>query len=152
MRTSNLCFLVQDDKVLLAMKKRGFGEGKWNGYGGKVQEPETMEQAAVREIFEEGTVKVAEKDLEPMGLLTFYFNENPSWDIQAYLFVIRRWQGEPIETQEMRPQWFEQNHLPFEQMWVDDPHWLPEVLKGKKVNGIFYFNNDGSKLEKFEIK
>lgn len=25
------------NQVLLAMKKRGFGEGKWNGSGGKVE-------------------------------------------------------------------------------------------------------------------
>jgi len=24
-------------KVLLGMKKKGFGEGKWNGFGGKVE-------------------------------------------------------------------------------------------------------------------
>jgi 8-oxo-dGTP pyrophosphatase MutT (NUDIX family) len=27
--------------ILLAMKKRGFGEGKWNGAGGKVEPGET---------------------------------------------------------------------------------------------------------------
>lgn len=32
--------------VLLGMKKRGFGAGKWNGFGGKVQPGETIEEAA----------------------------------------------------------------------------------------------------------
>ena len=32
MKLSTLCFCVRGDSVLLAMKKRGFGGGKWNGY------------------------------------------------------------------------------------------------------------------------
>lgn len=34
MKKVTIVFLVRDDKILLAMKKRGFGEGKWNGVGG----------------------------------------------------------------------------------------------------------------------
>lgn len=41
MRLATLCYLLKDDQVLLAMKKRGFGEGKWNGPGGKVEKGET---------------------------------------------------------------------------------------------------------------
>ena len=32
-----LVFLREGGKVLLGMKKRGFGVGKWNGFGGKVR-------------------------------------------------------------------------------------------------------------------
>ena len=38
MKQTNLCFLLKDGKVLLGMKKRGFGAGKWNGFGGKLKE------------------------------------------------------------------------------------------------------------------
>ena len=43
-----LVLVVQPGRVLLGMKKRGFGEGKWNGFGGKVQSGETIEEAARR--------------------------------------------------------------------------------------------------------
>lgn len=43
-----LVLVVQPGKVLLGMKKRGFGAGKWNGFGGKVQPGETIEDAARR--------------------------------------------------------------------------------------------------------
>ncbi|CAN0505072.1 unnamed protein product, partial [Ectocarpus sp. 12 AP-2014] len=33
-------------EILLGMKKRGFGEGKWNGFGGKVESGESVEEAA----------------------------------------------------------------------------------------------------------
>lgn len=48
MKLSTLCFCLHEDKVLLAMKKRGFGTGKWNGYSGKVTEKETPRTAAIR--------------------------------------------------------------------------------------------------------
>lgn len=35
-------------EILLGLKKRGFGEGKWNGFGGKVEPGETIPQAAAR--------------------------------------------------------------------------------------------------------
>jgi len=35
------------------MKKRGFGEGKWNGFGGKNKAKETIIETALRELHEE---------------------------------------------------------------------------------------------------
>ncbi len=41
--------LEDDDKqILLGLKKRGFGEGKWNGFGGKVHVGESIAKGAVR--------------------------------------------------------------------------------------------------------
>ena len=37
-----LVYIRDDEKVLLGMKKRGFGQGKWNGFGGKVQQNESI--------------------------------------------------------------------------------------------------------------
>lgn len=45
-----LVLIVQPGRVLLGMKKRGFGAGKWNGFGGKVQPEETIEDAARRQV------------------------------------------------------------------------------------------------------
>ncbi|KAI5229436.1 7,8-Dihydro-8-Oxoguanine Triphosphatase, partial [Manis pentadactyla] len=49
MGTSKLYTLVlvlQPQRVLLSMKKRGFGAGRWNGFGGKVQDKETIKEGA----------------------------------------------------------------------------------------------------------
>jgi 8-oxo-dGTP diphosphatase/2-hydroxy-dATP diphosphatase len=45
--TLALIFREDFSQVLLGMKKRGFGEGKWNGFGGKLDLGETIEQAAL---------------------------------------------------------------------------------------------------------
>ena len=54
-------FAKKKDKVLLAMKKRGFGAGKWNGVGGKVKDGETIKQAAIREQESGVTLQSLEK-------------------------------------------------------------------------------------------
>jgi ADP-ribose pyrophosphatase YjhB (NUDIX family) len=50
MKEATLCLLIEGDKILLAMKKRGFGVGKWNGLGGKVALGEKIIDAAIREL------------------------------------------------------------------------------------------------------
>lgn len=34
---TTLCLLKKENSILLAMKKRGFGAGKYNGVGGKIE-------------------------------------------------------------------------------------------------------------------
>ena len=49
MNCSQVYLLEDNDKqILLGLKKRGFGEGKWNGFGGKVQPGESIAQGAIR--------------------------------------------------------------------------------------------------------
>ena len=43
-----LAFVRRSGDILLGYKKRGFGAGKWNGFGGKVEIGETIEDAAKR--------------------------------------------------------------------------------------------------------
>ena len=43
MRDTSLVFpLRKDGSVLLGRKRRGMGLGKWNGFGGKIEQGETM--------------------------------------------------------------------------------------------------------------
>ncbi|KAJ2629167.1 hypothetical protein H4R22_003483, partial [Coemansia sp. RSA 1290] len=37
-------------RVLLGLKKRGLGEGLWNGFGGKLETGETLYACAQREL------------------------------------------------------------------------------------------------------
>jgi ADP-ribose pyrophosphatase YjhB (NUDIX family) len=143
-----LAFLLKDDAICLAMKKRGFGEGNWNGYGGKVEEGETIRQAAVREIKEESGVEINERDLEEVALVDFIFEDGKHLLVHTYF--TRVWNVEPTETEEMRPLWYTFDTIPYESMWADDPHWLPRCLQGEKLRGTVYFNSDGKSIKDME--
>lgn len=43
-----LALIQSNGNILLGMKKRGFGVGRWNGFGGKVHSDETVLEAAKR--------------------------------------------------------------------------------------------------------
>lgn len=129
------------DEVLLAMKKRGFGEGKWNGTGGKVEPDETIEQAAVRECQEE--IGVTPQYIRAIGVLAFRQSHNQDFGHRAHIFTTDQWEGTPIETEEMRPEWFDVASIPYDQMWADDPLWLPLALEGKPFSGEVTLGPDG---------
>ncbi len=153
MKSVTLCLLVKENKILLAMKKRGFGVGKWNNFGGKVKVGETIEVAASRELREEIGVIAEPEKLEKVGNIQFYFKDKPEWNQHMHVFLVRNWEGEPQESEEMMmPKWYSQNEIPFDTMWADDKHWLPMVLAGKKVEGRFNFINEGAKIDEFDIR
>jgi mutator protein MutT len=135
-KTLSLLFLRKDDGVLLAMKKLGFGEGRWNGVGGKVEEGETIEQAMIREAQEE--IGITPTTYEKVADLTFdeFFKGVPAL-MHVHAYVATGWTGEPTETIEMAPKWFTVTDIPYKQMWSDDLYWLPQVLEGKKIVATF---------------
>jgi 8-oxo-dGTP diphosphatase/2-hydroxy-dATP diphosphatase len=125
------------------MKKRGFGAGRWNGFGGKVQQDENVEDAAKRELYEE--VGITPRDLKSRGILNFHF-ENDSITLEVHLFSASDFEGEPTESEEMRPQWFSYDMIPYDTMWPDDRFWLPQFLSGNTIDGEFFFKDSDTLL------
>lgn len=132
-----LCLVIKDGRVLLGMKKRGFGAGRWNGFGGKVMEGERIEDAAVREMREESGVEV--KNIKEVGVLEFIFPDKSQPIHEVHIYTSGEFEGAPSESEEMRPQWFAFDEVPYDEMWPDDRFWLPLVLAGKKISGRFEF-------------
>ncbi len=144
-KISTLCVIHQSPKILLGMKKRGFGAGRWNGFGGKLNEGETIEEALKRETKEEAGVEI--NDFDKVGIIEFEFKGNPEI-LEVHIFRVSDFSGEPAESEEMKPQWFNQDALPFDSMWPDDIHWFPFFLSGKKFRGRFLFGKNDVILEK----
>lgn len=135
---TTLVFLRQENEILLAMKKRRFGAGKWNGAGGKVEPGETYEQAAVRECQEEiGVTPIA---LRKVGEL--HFIDLPDVEHYTHVYTTGEWKGEPQESEEMAPRWFAENEIPYDTMWPDDIHWIPMMLAGKLFKGTVTIEDD----------
>ena len=140
-----LCIIQKEDKVLLGMKKRGFGVGRWNGFGGKVEEGEGIEEATIREMQEECGVTVS--NLQKHGVLDFSFSHTPDEILEVHIFKTDTFEGEPVETEEMKPEWFSTEEIPFDDMWPDDIYWIPMFLEGKTFEGRFHFGEGDSVLE-----
>ena len=144
MKLCTLLFLLKDDEILLAMKKRGFGAGHWNGVGGKVEPNETVEEALVRECKEE--INVTPTTFTKVAIHDFVFPDG-SPNMQVHAYFASDWEGDPIETEEMAPQWFALKDIPYTEMWEDDSVWLPLVLQNKKLTSRFTFDTDNHMLD-----
>jgi len=150
---ATLCLPIKESKVLLGMKKRGFGEGKLNGFGGKVREDETIEQAVVRELYEEIGIRTKEKYLRKVAELdyTFPFAQDKGWDQIVHVYFVENWRGKPKESEEMGFEWHDNDKIPFHRMWHSDQYWIPQILKGKKIKATFVFREDNQTVDVKEI-
>jgi len=151
LRDSTLLFLIKKTNdeitdICLVMKKRGFGMNRWNGVGAKVnQGVESIREATIREAKEEILVEV--KSLDKVAELEFYFPHNSNFNQLVHVYFTEEWLGEPQESEEMRPEWFKVNKIPFDKMWVDDIFWLPEVIKGNLIKASFTFEVDDNVID-----
>ncbi|WP_323674816.1 8-oxo-dGTP diphosphatase [Halorubellus sp. PRR65] len=134
--------LASDDELLMIRKRRGLGADLYNGPGGKVEPGETVREAAARETREETGVDVA--GLLKRGEFDFYFGREHVFCCHVY--VAREASGEPTETPEAFPEWRARRDVPYDEMWEDDELWLPHVLDGDTIRGVFYFDADGDEL------
>ncbi len=143
MQHVTLCFPVTADGfVLLGLKKRGFGQGKLVGLGGKIEPGEALAAAAVRELHEEAGLLAEPGLLEQVARLAFIFPTCPQWDHLMHVFIVREWQGEPSESEEIAPQWQPIDDLPFDRMWDDGRYWLPRVLAGEQLAVTCVYGKD----------
>ncbi len=140
-----LVFIVKGKNILLGMKKRGFGAGRWNGFGGKVEPGESIDEAARRETKEECGVGITA--MEEVGIHEFRFAAKPDEVLEVHVFRVSEYKWEPVETEEMRPQWFSVTEIPYDNMWPDDRLWIPTFLAGKKFRTSFLFGEEDTVLE-----
>ena len=71
---ATLCIPINGDEILLGMKKRGFGIGKYNGFRGKVKLGETIEEATLRELQEESGLCSKVEHLKKAAEIDFFMS------------------------------------------------------------------------------
>ena len=142
MKLATLCYLNKNGKTLMLYrnkKNNDMNGGKWIGLGGKIEDGETPEECAIREIKEESGL-VAKK-LELKGILTFpSFDNIETWYV--FLFLVTEFEGELIESSEGLLKWIEDDQLFDLPMWEGDKiflRWLNQ--KGFYSAKFIYKNN-----------
>ncbi len=147
--THTVLLLLKGDEILLGMKKRGFGKGNYLGIGGKIEKGESSMEGVVRECREEIGVVVQRPKFH--GQVKFNFLAKPEWNSVVDVYSSETWAGEPTESEEIKPRWFNKRELPLEQMWHDNRYWLPLVLNGR----VFYAEFDlmeNLEVERYAVK
>ncbi len=147
-KRTTLCLVYDHPKILLGFKKRDFGRGRWNGYGGKLEAGETLEENVIREMREE--CGLTPTKFRQLGRLIFEFLHDGEI-IEVNVFEVTAYEGEPVETEEMKPKWFDVKKIPWKQMWPDDEHWYDLFLAGKKFEGHFLFK-DHDRIIRHEVR
>ncbi|GFO38907.1 7,8-dihydro-8-oxoguanine triphosphatase [Plakobranchus ocellatus] len=90
----------------------------------------------IRELLEESGVVA--NSLSRVGLINFEFENDPVI-LEVHIFKTSDYTGKPVETEEMRPQWYEEESVPFDKMWPDDHIWFPYMLNNKMFEAYFLF-------------
>ncbi len=135
---ATLLFVIREGKILLIRKKRGLGAGKINGPGGKLEGDESPIACALRETQEELGIQAIAP--EYCGEHLFQFVDG--YSLRVYVYKTDEFSGQPIETDEAIPLWFNLDEIPYSEMWMDDPLWLPLLIAGKKFFGRWLFDGD----------
>lgn len=141
-------FIEKESQVLLGLRKRvslGLGQSLISGIGGKVGDSpefadETFEQALVREFQEE--IDVTPTKWASRGRVKFIFPAKPMWNQDVRIYTIHNWEGEPVESEVIKPEWFSSAELPWERMWTDNKHWVPRVLSGEIIDAVFLYDSN----------
>lgn len=101
------CYLIKENKVLVTKYKEG---NKKQGYydipGGKIEEGETLESTAIREMKEETGVEV--KKLKHKGKMKI---EYPNRIFDFDIFISNESEGEPQEFEENTSEYIEIKEL-----------------------------------------
>lgn len=101
------CYLIKDNKVVVTKYKES---NKKSGYyeipGGKIEEGETSEQTAIREMKEETGLNV--KNLKYKGNMII---EYPNRIFDFNVFLCNEYEGKPQEFEENTSEWIEITEL-----------------------------------------
>lgn len=148
---ATLVFPIKNGKVLLAKKGGKIGAGCWNGYGGGVEENETLEECALRELEQESRLKGALSNLHKIAIADFHNTkkDGTTFVCRVHCYTLNEPVGIPQETEEMlNPSWHYLNDLPFEQMMPADRYWLPRALIADQIYVVAHYGPHQKELLK----
>lgn len=120
-------------------KANDMHQGKWNGLGGKLEPGETPEECVLREIREESGLQAVNPILK--GFLTFPgFANDEDW--YAFVFLVREFQGELIDSQEGILKWINNDQLLELNLWEGDRIFLPWLDQAGFFSGKFVYQDN----------
>ena len=146
---NTLIYVERDGKYLMLhrVKKQGdVNKDKWIGVGGKLEEGETPEMCARREMLEE--TGLTARALAYRGIVNFYNTVCPHEEM--HLFTCADFTGEVIECDEGVLEWVDKNDIEKLNIWEGDRIFL-RLLNENRPFFILTLNYEGDRLISHEL-
>lgn len=135
------------NRILLVYHKTGEMSGYYTGLLGEVHENETPHEAAIRIAQDMCGISVQKAELRAIFEFTFADSDVEN----EYQYYTTLFNGQPQETDHIKPEWFEIDKIPYSLMPADDAIWYPPFLDGKLQRGKFHFARDNKTLLHYEV-
>lgn len=104
--------VCKDDKILLGKRKNTHGAGLWSFPGGHLEFNESIEECAIREVFEETGIVISQ--LEKVTFINDIFPQDDKHYVTLYL--VANWVAGDVELKEPDKcegwEWFTWSELP----------------------------------------
>lgn len=127
----------------MGIKTEKIGVGLWNGWGGGVEEGETIREAAVRELREESSLSANKEDLKYLGAVTFHNkrDDGSEFTVTVHIFFCYKWSGKLKAGRGMKnPSLKPIKNLPLDKMLPADKIWLPKTIVGIKICDEYWYS------------
>ena len=62
--------------------------------------------------------------------------------MNVHVYTCYDFNGEPAESDEMRPKWESTENIDYSSMWPDDSFWLPSIIRGKRIMARYEYESD----------
>ena len=138
---STMIYLKKDDCYLLLYrnkKKNDINHNKWIGVGGRREVGESVDECAIREVFEETGYHV--HSLSCAGEVLFVDN---SMKMMMYIYEITDFDGEQIKCNEGDLKWIPIKDIYNYPMWEGDKLFLPKLINHEPYfKMILTYDND----------
>jgi ADP-ribose pyrophosphatase YjhB (NUDIX family) len=153
---ATIVFPRMDSKIMLATKMRGVGVGYLNGWGGGVEQGESIHECVIRKFYEEtGGAEIHASALHCHGVVHFRnFREDGTFlDCDVYVYTTRIWLGQIHSTEFMRnPEWHKIYNLEKLNLMPGDKFWLPLFITGRNLQAwVTYIPGQRELIDEVEV-
>ena len=145
---ATLCYIKNNDQTLMVYRNKkpnDMHRGKWNGLGGKFELGESPEECVVREVLEESGLAIHRPKMH--GLLVFPNFKGDDWYV--FVFTVREFEGELIDSPEGRLEWIPDDKLTSLNLWASDQIFFPWLEKETFFSAKFIYQGD--EMQGYEV-